>query len=92
MRIDDEVLDKLQKLGMLKIEESKREEVKNQISEILGFVENLSNVQTDHVNSQGDLKTPMREDVPVDFPNRDEVLKHAPKTQDGYFVVPKIIE
>ncbi|CAA6812475.1 MAG: Unknown protein, partial [uncultured Campylobacterales bacterium] len=40
--IDDKLLARLEKLSNLKIEDSKREEFKNQLEEIVGFVENLN--------------------------------------------------
>lgn len=92
MQIDDALLDKLQKLGMIEIAQDKKEEVKNQLSEILRFVENLKNVKTDEESHALNLKTPLREDRVIDSQIRHDVLAHAPKTQDGFFVVPKIIE
>ena len=41
MKIDNELLQKLEKLSSLKISDEKREGVINQLSEIVSFVENL---------------------------------------------------
>ena len=92
MQIDDKLLTKLQKLGMIEIDEDKQEEVKTQLSEILGFVDNIATLDTQNVEFSSDLKTPMREDEVCRSSVRDEVLSHAPNAQDGFFVVPKIIE
>jgi aspartyl-tRNA(Asn)/glutamyl-tRNA(Gln) amidotransferase subunit C len=38
------------------------------------------------------MTLPMREDVVSDGNIRDKVLANAPKTEDGFFVVPKVVE
>jgi aspartyl-tRNA(Asn)/glutamyl-tRNA(Gln) amidotransferase subunit C len=37
-------------------------------------------------------KLPMREDVVNDGANPQRVLANAPKAEDGFFVVPKVVE
>lgn len=91
MQIDDKLLDKLERLSMIKIDENKREVIKSQLSEILGFVENIANLDT-NIDFVEEEKTPMREDVVVDSHIAKDVLSHAPKAQNGFFIVPKIIE
>lgn len=96
MTIDDALLEKLEKLSMLKIEDEKRDEVKEQIANILSFVENLnelddklSNIPFPVVRSA----QPFRVDEPESKPEIIEtILKNAPKTEESFFVVPKIIE
>ena len=39
-----------------------------------------------------EMKLPMREDVISDGNIRDQVLANAPKSEDGFFVVPKVVE
>ena len=92
MKIDDQLLSRLEKLGMIEIEEDKKEEIKAQLSEILGFVDNIATLDTQTLGSKVELKTPMREDIPHDAQIQQDVLSHAPQSQDGYFIVPKIIE
>ncbi|WP_027327202.1 Asp-tRNA(Asn)/Glu-tRNA(Gln) amidotransferase subunit GatC [Helicobacter pametensis] len=92
MQIDNELLKRLQKLGMIEIAEDKEEELKNQLSEILSFVENLNTIQTDGIKIRADLKTPLRDDEVKDAQIREDVLSHAPQSRDGFFIVPKIIE
>jgi aspartyl-tRNA(Asn)/glutamyl-tRNA(Gln) amidotransferase subunit C len=38
------------------------------------------------------MTLPMREDVVSDGNIRDAVLANAPRTEDGFFVVPKVVE
>lgn len=92
MQIDDTLLAKLERLGMLEISAEKKEQVKSQLNEILGFVENLNGVDVLSQNKQEDKKTPLREDEVVQSHIASDVLAYAPHAKDGFFIVPKIIE
>lgn len=96
MKIDNELLQKLERLSSLKISDEKREGVINQLSEIVSFVENLN-----ELNLEGEEATfttlsggtPFREDIPsVNAEIIKKILNHAPQSESGFFVVPKIIE
>ncbi len=96
MTIDNKVLENLEKLSMLKIEEDKKEELLKQLTEILEFVDNLNELNTSNLNSSFSTLaggTPMREDIPDSNPQiSKDILSHAPKMLDDFFIVPKIIE
>jgi aspartyl-tRNA(Asn)/glutamyl-tRNA(Gln) amidotransferase subunit C len=96
MQVDDALLTRLEKLSFLKVGDDKREEIISQLSEIVSFVDNLSELNTDGVDgtfAMNDNATPLREDAPqCDTNVNDEILKHAPKSADHFFIVPKIIE
>jgi len=96
MQVDDALLTKLEKLSFLKVNDDKREEIIEQLSEIVGFVDNLSELGTDDVDTtfaMDDRATPLREDIPQCNPQiNEDILKHAPKSADNFFIVPKIIE
>ncbi|HCD72693.1 MAG TPA: Asp-tRNA(Asn)/Glu-tRNA(Gln) amidotransferase subunit GatC, partial [Helicobacter sp.] len=42
MQIDDALLSKLERLSMIRIDDKKRTQTQEQLTEIVGFVENLS--------------------------------------------------
>jgi len=94
--IDNQVLENLEKLSMLKIEESKKEELANQLTEILEYVENLKELDTEHLDSAFSTLaggTPMREDSAINNPEIPKsILSHAPHQEGDFFIVPKIIE
>ncbi|WP_394959759.1 Asp-tRNA(Asn)/Glu-tRNA(Gln) amidotransferase subunit GatC [uncultured Helicobacter sp.] len=92
MHIDDTTLAKLQRLGNISIDEAKHDEIKAQLDEILGFVENLNTLNLEEIAPIQEQKTPLRDDVVVDAHIAQDVLGCAPKAQDGFFIVPKIIE
>jgi aspartyl-tRNA(Asn)/glutamyl-tRNA(Gln) amidotransferase subunit C len=96
MQVDDALIAKLEKLSMLKVDEEKKESIKKELAEILNFVENLNDIDVSKVAATfTTLKggTPLREDTP----KKDEtlsgaILNNAPRSEDNFFIVPKIIE
>jgi len=96
MQVDEALLTRLEKLSFLKIADDKREEIIQQMSEIVSFVDNLSELDTDGVEetfAMGDAPTFTRVDTPsCDTSVNDNILKNAPRSADHFFVVPKIIE
>ena len=96
MKIDNDLLKKLETLSSLEIEEDKREGTIKQLSEIVEFVENLNELDLDNEEATFTTVaggTPMREDVPNVNPDIIKIiLENAPKSDNHCFVVPKIIE
>jgi len=94
--VDIAVLEKLEKLSHLRIAEAKREEVLKQLSEILEYVENLAELDTEELDSYFSTLeggTPMREDQPHNDPEVPRIiLEHAPESRDDFFIVPAIID
>lgn len=92
MTINDELLNKLEKLSAIKIADDKREETKKQLSEIVGFVEVLNELDLNLQDNSTLNATPFRQDASVSVNVIDELFKNAPATTEHFFVVPKIIE
>jgi len=96
MTVDDKLIDKLAKLSSLEIEDSRKENLKSELADIINFVENLNEIDVSNIEatfSTIEGGTPLREDVAKqDLELSKHILNHAPKSEDGYFVVPKIIE
>ncbi|RAX58887.1 Asp-tRNA(Asn)/Glu-tRNA(Gln) amidotransferase GatCAB subunit C [Helicobacter monodelphidis] len=92
MQITDDLLQKLEKLAMIRISDDKKEDIKQELGEIVNFVANLNRVPTQDIDVRSVLSTPLRQDIPsLDESVAQSVLKHAPKSEDCYFIVPKII-
>lgn len=92
MIINNELLTKLENLSTIKIDDNKKENIKNELSDILNFVENLNKVDIkEHTNTNKNY-TPLREDEPILADISDHILNNAPKTNDRFFIVPKIVE
>ncbi len=96
MTIDDKTIEKLAKLSSLQIEDDKKEGLKSELEAIINYVENLNEIDVSKLNATFTTLeggTPLREDVVVqDLEFSKHILKYAPKSEDGFFVVPKIIE
>ncbi len=96
MQVDNALLTKLEKLSFLKISDDKREEIIEQLSQIVNFVDNLSELDTDGIDDKfamSDAATFLREDTPsCDTSINESILKNAPLSGDHFFIVPKIIE
>ena len=96
MQIDNTVLAKLEKLSHLKIDDEKKEEIKEQLGNILTYIENLNELDTDSLNASFSTLeggTPLREDIPREPHDISQnILKNAPQAKDDFFIVPAIIE
>jgi len=96
MTIDDTLIDKLSKLASLEIKADKKENLKSELADIVNFVENLNEIDVSHVDAtfttvEGGAI--LREDVAFqDKDTSNHILEHSPKSENGYFIVPKIIE
>ncbi len=96
MQVDDALLTRLETLSHLKVSDDKRQEIIEQLSEIVSFVDNLSELDTQGVDETFAMTaqaTRAREDIAhCDTTVNDNILKNAPSSDDHFFVVPKIIE
>ncbi|RMF11783.1 MAG: Asp-tRNA(Asn)/Glu-tRNA(Gln) amidotransferase subunit GatC [Alphaproteobacteria bacterium] len=95
MSIDKATVEKIAHLARIEISEEALGPMAEELSNILTWVEQLSKVDTEGVpamTSVVDVRLPMREDVVTDGNCRDAILANAPKTDHGFFVVPKVIE
>jgi aspartyl-tRNA(Asn)/glutamyl-tRNA(Gln) amidotransferase subunit C len=96
MTIDDKTIDKLAKLSSLKISDDKKEKLKNELEDIVSFVENLNEVDVSSVEATFTTITggqPLREDeINSDENITKRIMSNAPKVEENNFVVPQIIE
>ena len=93
MRIDESLVKRLETLSMVEIED--KASMAKDLAEIVEFVEMLNELDTTSVDatfSTLDNSTYLREDEPIKNDVIEEILEHAPKAKDGFFIVPKIIE
>jgi len=93
MKIDEKLVTKLENLSMVEIEDKAK--MAKELEDIVGFVDMLNELDTKNIDSSFstlDISTPLRDDTPDKKDIIKEVLAHAPKTKDGYFIVPQIIE
>ena len=95
MLIDKATVAKIARLARIHVPEDKRQALAGELSNILGWVEQLGEVDTDNVapmTSVVEVRLPERADVIDDGDCRDDILANAPQTDGGFFVVPKVVE
>ncbi len=86
---------KVASLARIKMSDQELEQYAPQLSKIIGFVEQLDEVNTDNVEplaSVVDIALSLRHDEVTDGGYPDKILSNAPETLEGFFVVPKVVE
>ena len=95
MSIDRETARRVAKLARIKVEEDALEALAGEFNAILGFVEQLNEVDVEGVEPMTSV-TPMRlkrrEDVVTEGGQADKILSNAPDAREGFFAVPKVVE
>ena len=82
-------------LSKLNLEGGELEKLTADFNQILGYVQQISEVNTDNVspiNHVLDLQNVMRKDTPHDSLSTEDVKNLAPEFNAGYFVVPRVID
>jgi aspartyl-tRNA(Asn)/glutamyl-tRNA(Gln) amidotransferase subunit C len=95
MSIDLSAVRRIAHLARIEVTEAETPHLQNEINAILKFVEALDAVDVagvEPMTSVIPMRLPMREDVVTDGGIAPLVLANAPMTEDGFFVVPKVIE
>ena len=95
MSVSNEQVRHIAKLARIAMSDEEIERLAPELNNILGWVEQLGEVNTDDVEPLAtviDQKLRLREDVITDGDIRDQVLANAPEAQHGFFAVPKVIE
>ena len=95
MSVDTEQVRHIAKLARIAMSDGEVEALVPEFNKILGWVEQLAEVDTDGVEPLTaviDQKLRLREDVVTDGDVRDAVLANAPEAEHGFFAVPKVIE
>jgi len=95
MSIDTTTAARVAKLARIKVEEAELPALANEFSAILGFIEQLNEVDVEGVEPMTSV-TPQRlkrrSDVVTDGDQPQAVLKNAPDAREGFFAVPKVVE
>ncbi|HAE28726.1 MULTISPECIES: Asp-tRNA(Asn)/Glu-tRNA(Gln) amidotransferase subunit GatC [Hyphomonas] len=95
MSVTKDDVRKVARLSRIAVDEAHLEELAGELNGILGWIDQLNEVDISGVEpmtSVVETKLPMREDVVTDGNIPDQVLANAPRTEDGFFVVPKSVE
>ena len=95
MALDQETVRRIATLARIKVPEENLEPLAGELNNILGWIEQLSEVDTDDVQpmtSVVETVSPQRPDVVTDGGAPDKVLRNAPQAEDAFYTVPKVVE
>ena len=94
-KIDLLALEKLSKLSRLKVNESSVKELIKDLNQIIGFIDQLNEVNTENIEPLSSVtghQLPLRKDQVTDGKISKIILENAPEKISDYFVVPKVVE
>ena len=95
MSVSPEQVRHIAKLARIAMSDEEIERLAPELNNILGWVEQLEEVNTDGVEPLTAVvpnKLRLREDKVTDGDCREEILANAPVAEHGFFAVPKVIE
>jgi len=95
MSVDPAAVRRIARLARVAVSDDEVEFLLDELNATLAFVEQLAEVDVDGVEpitSVARLKLPMRDDLIRDGEIAAKILANAPLAEDGFFLVPKVIE
>ena len=95
MAIDAETVRKAARLARIKTPEERLAPLAAELNGIMAWIDQLNEVDVEGVEPMtSNVAQPLRlrEDVVTDGDRVAEVLSNAPKSADGFFIVPKVVE
>jgi len=95
MSVDQAAVRRIAHLARIAVTDAEVPHLQSEINAILAFVEDLAKVDVEGVEPMTSvipMKLPMREDVVTDGEIQALILANAPLSEDGFFLVPKVVE
>ena len=95
MSVDTATVKRVARLARIAVTDAEAETLKGSLNAILGFVEQLNEVDVSGVEPMNSvLPMPMKKrvDTVTDGAIAEKIVANAAETADGYFVVPKVVE
>ncbi len=95
MSVDIATVKRVARLARIAVSEEEANRMTGELNGILGFVEQLSEVNVEGVEPMTSV-TPMamrkREDAVTDGSKADDIVANAPASDRNFFQVPKVVE
>jgi len=95
MSIDRNMVRRIAKLARIRVSEEDLPRLEGELNSILKWIEMLNEVDTTDVEpmtSVVKMSIKMRDDIVTEGQNPAAVTANAPKTEDNFYVVPKVVE
>ena len=95
MSVDAQTVHRIAHLARIAVADDEIPHLQAELNAILAFVEQLAAVDVANIEPMTSV-TPMamkkRPDIVTDGEIAEQILRNAPATQDGFFLVPKVVE
>ena len=95
MKITKDEVEKIAHLARLKIDDSLKEKMTDQLSNILGYIDKLKDVDVEGVKLSSDaafISNVLREDDLAPSPGPDVTLANAPQRDEDFYAVPRVVK
>ena len=95
MDIDIKQIEQVANLSRIKLTDNEKNVFREQLTDILGYIEKLNELDTDDVQPMAyatSLKNVFREDQQESSFPRQKILELSPSSVNGFFKVPKVLE
>jgi len=95
MSVDTDTVKRVAKLARIAVDEEDVERMTGELNAILGFVEQLNEVDVANVEPMTSvipMTMKMREDEVTDGSKAEDIVANSPNTGDHFFLVPKVVE
>lgn len=95
MAVDSGTVRHVAKLARMRLAPEQQESLAAELSNILGWVEQLNALDTEGVEpmtSVAEMHLKMREDLVTDGNRQADIVANAPESKHGFFIVPRVVE
>jgi aspartyl-tRNA(Asn)/glutamyl-tRNA(Gln) amidotransferase subunit C len=95
MSVDLATVKRVARLSRIAVAQEDAERMRDELNAILGFVAQLDEVDVagvEPMTSVVEMKMKMRTDVVTDGNKAADIVANAPLSEDGFFMVPKVVE
>jgi aspartyl-tRNA(Asn)/glutamyl-tRNA(Gln) amidotransferase subunit C len=95
MELSRDTVEHVARLARLALSDAEKDLFARQLGEVLVYMERLNEVDTEGVGPTShvvDLENVTREDLPEQPLAAEDVMRNAPRSRDGMFMVPRVIE
>lgn len=92
--VNEDTIKHIAKLSKIALKNEDIPVLAKQIGQILEYVEQLNEIP-DNIQPLDNLTgnfNRFREDIVVDFKNKEKIISNAPKNKNGFILVPKVLE
>ena len=93
--MDNKTVETISYLARLKLDKDKKDKITKDLENIINFVDELQNINTDDVTPLAnplEKTAPKRKDLVTSKDRKEVFLENSPQSDQDYFIVPKVVE